>query len=207
VLLPRLSAAQNLGWIVCVVYSTIPSFWLIIHPKAEYWRSRRRSPYRILLPYWIALWIAVGAVTWPWRRFELYRTTWTWVPAAALIGVGLWIYKYASQDFTAAQLGGVPEVQRGARSQRLVTAGIRSRVRHPVYMAHLCELIAWSIGSGLLVCYVLTAFAIVTGAIMIRTEDAELENRFGDEYRAYRDAVAAIVPSRSIYNPDKPKAG
>ena len=39
-------------------------------------------------------------------------------------------------------------------------------------------MLAWSIGTGLVVCWALTAFAIVTGTIMIRMEDAELEERF-----------------------------
>jgi protein-S-isoprenylcysteine O-methyltransferase Ste14 len=53
---------------------------------------------------------------------------------------------------------------------------------------------AWSLGTGLLVCWLLTAFAIITGAVMIRMEDAELEKRFGAEFMAYRRAVPAILP-------------
>ena len=37
-------------------------------------------------------------------------------------------------------------------------------------------------------------FAAITGAIMIRREDAELEQRFGDIYRQYRDRVPALLP-------------
>jgi protein-S-isoprenylcysteine O-methyltransferase Ste14 len=188
-----------LGWVACVVYATIPSFWLLIHPRAEYWRARQRSPYRVLVPIWIALWIAVGAVTWAWRQSALYTTRWTWIPAAALLLAGFSIYKRSRRNFTAAQLGGVPELRHG-RCDRLVTTGIRSRVRHPVYLGHLCEMLAWSIATGLVVCYTLTAFAIVTGSIMIRLEDTELERRFGEEYRAYRKSVPAIVPGRTIYN-------
>jgi len=51
-------------------------------------------------------------------------------------------------------------------------------------------------GTGLLVCWVLTGFAIATGAVMIRMEDAELERRFGDEYRRYRERVPAVLPVR-----------
>ena len=40
-------------------------------------------------------------------------------------------------------------------------------VQHPVYLAHLCEMLAWSVGTGLAVCWGLTAFAVVTGAVMI----------------------------------------
>jgi len=54
-------------------------------------------------------------------------------------------------------------------------------------------MLAWSIGTGLAVCWALTAFAIITGAVMIRMEDTELEKRFGDSYRAYRSAVPAVL--------------
>jgi protein-S-isoprenylcysteine O-methyltransferase Ste14 len=55
-------------------------------------------------------------------------------------------------------------------------------------------MLAWSIGTGLLVCWALTAFAMVTGAGMIRMEDAELEKRFGKKYLDYRARVPAVVP-------------
>lgn len=67
-------------------------------------------------------------------------------------------------------------------------------MRHPVYLAHLCEMIAWSLGTGVAVCWGLTAFAIATGAVMIRMEDAELEKRFGAEFVEYRKRVPAVVP-------------
>jgi hypothetical protein len=41
---------QTIAWLACVVHSTIPAFWLMIHPFADRWRARRRSPYRVLLP-------------------------------------------------------------------------------------------------------------------------------------------------------------
>ena len=68
-------------------------------------------------------------------------------------------------------------------------------------------MVAWSVGSGLAVCYGLTAFALVSGGIMIRLEDAELEQRFGDAYRAYRTLVPAVIPRvlalhRSIDGPN-----
>jgi protein-S-isoprenylcysteine O-methyltransferase Ste14 len=185
---------KTLGWFVCVVYATIPSFWLTIHPRVDYWRGRLRSPYRILLPLWIGMWIVLGLATLPWREVALYSTQWTWVPALALFGCGFWIYSQAVKNFSGAQLGGVPEVLPGHKEHQLVTSGIRARVRHPVYLGHLCEMVAWSFGTGLAVLYALTAFAVFTGAIMIRLEDAELERRFGEEYRKYRSAVPAVIP-------------
>jgi protein-S-isoprenylcysteine O-methyltransferase Ste14 len=185
---------RTLGWLACVVYSTIPSFWLMVHPRAHRWRKSERSPFRVLVPAWIVMWIGVGALTGPWRSAALYSTPWSWIPAAFLFAVGIYIYSHAGAHFSWAQLGGLPEVRAGNQDQRLVTTGIRARVRHPVYLGHLCELLAWSVGTGQLVCWLLTAFAIVSGAVMIRLEDDELEKRFGEEYRKYQSTVPTVLP-------------
>jgi protein-S-isoprenylcysteine O-methyltransferase Ste14 len=185
---------RTLGWLLCAIYSTIPSFWLLIHTRAAYWRSRPSSPYRVLIPLWIAMWTIAATITAPWRNLRLYDTPWTWIPALVLFAAGLWLYAKSGAGFTAKQLGGLPEVRPNHPETRLVTTGIRSRVRHPVYLAHLCEMLAWTIGTGLAVCFALTAFAILTGAIMIRKEDAELEARFGEPYRLYRNQVPAVIP-------------
>jgi protein-S-isoprenylcysteine O-methyltransferase Ste14 len=177
-----------------VVYSTIPLFWLMIHPLAERWRSRRRSPYRVLLPVWMAMWVVIALITARWRSLTLYRVDWPCIPAVVLFAMGFLIYSRSGKNFSVKQLGGLPEVHGGNREQRLVEDGIRARVRHPVYLAHLCEMLAWSVGTGRAVCWGLTVFAIITGAVMIRMEDAELEKRFGDTYRAYRMRVPAIIP-------------
>jgi protein-S-isoprenylcysteine O-methyltransferase Ste14 len=185
---------QTLGWLACVVYATIPSFWLMIHPHAAYWRSRAQSPYRVLIPLWIGMWMVVGLLTAPGRRIGLYHTAWAWLPASFLFALGIWLYRRAGATFTPRQLRGFPELRIGPAEQRLVTTGIHAHVRHPVYLAHLCEMLAWSIGTGLTVCYGLTAFAIVTGGFMLPMEDTELEQRFGDPYCAYKDSVPAIFP-------------
>ncbi len=181
------------GWLACVVYSTVPLFWFMVHPRADKWREQRRSPFRVLLPGWAAMWIVIGVVTWPWRHVVLYSSAWTWIPAGALLLTGFFLYSRSGVHFSWAQLGGLPEVRAGHRDDRLVTTGLRARVRHPVYLAHFCEMLAWSIGTGLVVCWVLTAFAMITGAVMIRMEDAELEKRFGEEFRNYRRRVPALI--------------
>ena len=185
---------RTLGWLACVAYSTIPLFWLMVHSRAHIWRQRGRSPFRVLVPAWLVIWIIVAAFTSPWRSTTLYSTWWSWLPAVLLFAVGIFVYSRAGAHFSWAQLGGLPELRAGHSDDRLVTTGIRAHVRHPVYLGHLCEMLAWSIGTGLVVCWVLTAFAIVTGAVMIRMEDAELEKRFGQEYRTYRSAVPAVLP-------------
>jgi len=186
---------RTLGWIACVIYSTIPSFWLMIHPRAHRWRERSGSPYKVLVPAWIGMWIVVAAITAHWRQAAIYEVWWSSIPAVFLFALGLRLYQLAKFDFSQMQLYGLPEIVAGHQEQRLVTTGIRARVRHPVYLGHLLEMFAWSIGTGLIVCWALTGFAIVTGSVMIRLEDAELEKRFGEEFASYRAHVPAVVPT------------
>src|SRR5579885_253433 len=113
-----------LGWIACVVYSTIPLFWFLIHPWAEHWRSRRSSPYMVLLPAWWLMWVVVGRVTFHWRELRFYWGFWTWIPAALLFAAGFWLYSRSGKNFSAQQLGGLPEVLGGDKRQSLVTTGI-----------------------------------------------------------------------------------
>jgi protein-S-isoprenylcysteine O-methyltransferase Ste14 len=183
-----------LAWLACVVYSTIPLFWLMVHPRAHKWRAKRRSPFLVLVPAWITMWIGFAALTGPWRTVTIYSSRWTWLPAALLFFTGIFLYSRAGAHFSLAQLAGLPEVRADHHDDRLVTTGIRAHVRHPVYLAHLCEMLAWSLGTGLLVCWLLTGFAIATGTVMMRMEDAELEKRFGDEFRDYRSTVPAVLP-------------
>jgi protein-S-isoprenylcysteine O-methyltransferase Ste14 len=185
---------RTFGWLACVVYSSIPSFWLMVHPRAHRWRTQVRSPFRFLVPAWITMWVGLAALTGPWHSARAYETAWTWLPAVSLFSLGIFLYAKAGAHFSWAQLGGLPEVRTNRPDERLVTTGIRSRVRHPVYLAHLCEMVAWSLGTGMLVCWFLTAFAILTGAVMIRMEDAELQRRFGEQFQSYRSAVPAVFP-------------
>ena len=55
-----------------------------------------------------------------------------------------------------------------------MTSGVRERVRHPIYLGHLLELIGWTLGSGMVVVLCLLVFAVFTGVVMLEMEDAEL---------------------------------
>jgi protein-S-isoprenylcysteine O-methyltransferase Ste14 len=185
---------RTVGWLFAIVLSTVPSFWFLVHSRAEYWRGRRGARFRILGPLWIAMWVAVGAISWRWRHVTLYDSPLSWLAAVPFFAIGFYLYHRARARFSLAQLTGRPEIEGDKFEQRLVTTGIRARVRHPVYLGHLCELIGWCLGTGLAVIYGLTVFAIVTGAVMVRMEDDELGRRFGTPYRQYRKATPAVIP-------------
>jgi len=191
------AAVDILALLACSGYCTIPLFWLMMHPFMERWRGRGRCTYLFVLPAWAGIIAIAFAIVWPFRFARLYVNWFAWAPASICFLLGFSIYSAAFRSFDRTQVSGLAELEPDRHRQQLITTGIRSRVRHPIYLGHLCEIIGWCIGTGLITLYVLAAFAVIMGAVMIRMEDRELEARFGQAYRQYRARVPAVVPRLS----------
>ncbi|MGA2904775.1 MAG: isoprenylcysteine carboxylmethyltransferase family protein [Candidatus Korobacteraceae bacterium] len=188
------SAIDLLALLACSVYCTIPLFWLVVHPFIAKWRPRGRRAYALILPAWAAFIAIAFVLIWPFRFAHFYSNWFAWAPAILLFLLGFSIYSAAFKSFHRTQVSGLAELEPDRHRQELITTGIRSRVRHPIYLGHLCEIVGWCVGTGLIPLYILAAFAILTGTLMITIEDRELESRFGDQYRAYRRSVPAVIP-------------
>ncbi len=189
-----LSILDVVGLLVGSVYCTIPVFWLVFHPFVERWRQYGRRSYMAILPAWGVFIAAAFAIGWPFRHLHLYEIKVPWVMGVLFILAGFSIYRSSSQGFDRAKVSGLAELEPGQHDQKLVVTGIRTQVRHPIYLGHLCEVFGWTVGTGSIALCGLLLFAVITGAIMIRKEDAELEARFGDLYRQYRNTVPALLP-------------
>jgi protein-S-isoprenylcysteine O-methyltransferase Ste14 len=180
-------------WMASVLYSSVPLFWFVVHPFAGSWRKMGRSPYRVVLPVWAALIFILGWIAWPGRAAPLYSSPWMWVPAALLLIFGLSLYVRVSSSFGAHKLSGEAELRPTEHPQELVTTGMHSCMRHPIYVAHLANFAGWTIGGGLVVSYVLFAISIlVTFPLMIQVEERELTERFGPGYREYQKKVPLL---------------
>ena len=177
-------------WLVGVVYSSIPLFWFAIHPLAARWRKMKRSPYLALLPIWAAIVAAEGWITWPWHGLRLYSTPWMWLPALLLFVIGVRTYARIFSEFGGHKLSGEAELRPQEHEQELVTTGLHASMRHPIYLAHLSNFAAWTLGSGLTVNFVLLAISLaITFPAMIAMEERELLARFGARYREYQTRV------------------
>jgi protein-S-isoprenylcysteine O-methyltransferase Ste14 len=186
------SAALTVAWLLGLIYATIPSYWLVVHPFAQKWRARKGRIYTPLGAFWLLVIIVAGTVTWRWRLDTLYHTAWSLLPAGVLAAIDIYLLRKIGVEFGSDRLIGRHELNPQQSDQRLITTGMHARMRHPIYLAHLIMLLALTVGSGLVVMFGLLAFAVLTGAFMIRAEDAELEKRFGAQYREYRKRVPAI---------------
>ena len=123
----------------------------------------------------------------------MYSLRWMWAPAAVLLLLGLSIYACVGPSFSAHKLSGEAELRPDQYAQELVTRGLHSRMRHPIYVAHLTNFAGCAIGSGLVVSYILLGFSVVlTFPLMIWLEERELAVRFGESYREYRQRVPLL---------------
>lgn len=182
---------RTTAWQIAAVYATIPCLWLLVHPFTDFWR-KNRAPIKSMGLVWLAMWAMARWIIWPYRNLLVYSTSLTIVPGLVFIGLGFYIYCHIG-EFGFARLAGHSEMTAN-KPQLLITHGIHGRVRHPIYLAHLCCLLGLAISSGLVAVYALVAFALITGIFLIRLEDKELEQRFGEEFRAYRVRIPALIP-------------
>jgi protein-S-isoprenylcysteine O-methyltransferase Ste14 len=120
---------------------------------------------------WFALWAAVIA---------------TRVPAGPRFyaGMGLTAVSFVLWMVARFQLGS--SFRATAQAHKLVTTGLYSRFRNPIYLfgqlAFLGLAIAWNTILG----YAVVALLIPVQMLRARKERAVLDKAFGDEYRAYR---------------------
>ncbi|HEY5175777.1 MAG TPA: isoprenylcysteine carboxylmethyltransferase family protein [Terriglobales bacterium] len=185
---------DSFALLACSVYGTIPLFWFVVHPFVVRWRATGRRAYAFIIPVWGGF-IAIAFLSmWPFRSLHFYASWFAWAPAAVFFLLGFSIYRAGFQRFDRAQVSGLAELEPDRHRQQLITTGIRARVRHPIYLGHLCEIIGWCLETGLVVLYALAGFAVIAGAVMIGMEDRELEARFGETFREYRQRVPGVLP-------------
>jgi protein-S-isoprenylcysteine O-methyltransferase Ste14 len=189
-------------WMVSVLYSSIPLFWFAIHPFTDRWRRMLRSPYRLLLPIWAGILALLVGSTWPWKDRQIYSVPliyWFWIPALPLFALSLYTYSRIFSEFGAHRLSGEAELRPAEHEQVLVTAGLHSRLRHPIYVAHLCHMAAWTLAGGLLVSFILLGISLfLTFPWMIWLEERELEKRFGQSFRDYKRTVP-LLPRKLFF--------
>ena len=77
----------------------------------------------------------------------------------------------------------------------LVTDGLYARLRHPQYLGLILLVIAFLIMWPTILTILLAPFLIGRYILLAREEDGELEKKFGEDFRRYRETVPAFIPS------------
>jgi protein-S-isoprenylcysteine O-methyltransferase Ste14 len=83
------------------------------------------------------------------------------------------------------------------RPDYVVDTGVFHYVRHPMYLASMLGLVAFAISSLSLICFGLLIVVFAFFNYIATYEEKVLEDRFGDEYRAYEARTGKWLPRLS----------
>lgn len=131
----------------------------------------------LLNPGWMA-WSKIGLPEWArWFGFGL-----------GLVNVGLIYWLFASIGT------GITPVSATRKEHKLVTHGIYRWVRHPLYTIGSSLYISFGLMADNWFIILLAAVAFVAMAIRTPKEEANLIEKFGDEYREYMKRTGRFFP-------------
>lgn len=197
VLVMAAAAGGSVIALCLLVLGRIPTEWMIVGPFA--FRPARPAPHVAItllqmLVFWgfflVAVPLVIAALERRWG-VALEFTAWPVgiVTLAAASALGVW------SALTMSVLGkGTPLPS--AMPTRLVVAGPYRWVRNPMAVAGIVQ----GVAVGLILSSLLVVAYAVIGSLLwnyaVRPlEEADLERRFGEEYRRYRDGVRCWVPA------------
>ncbi len=92
--------------------------------------------------------------------------------------------------------GGLAQLRGLETIDHLVTTGLYSRLRHPMYAGFVLWIVGWVVCGGALASLAVALPCI--GGILSwrRAEERALEARYGEAYRRYRETVPRWLPRR-----------
>lgn len=200
---PAASLGQALAVNLVLVLAFALPHSLLARRSFKAWLTRglpsafERSLYVLVASASLALlmwrWRPIPTVVWEVEGAVPSRLLW------GLFAAGWVLAVLASKSLGHARLFGLAGCWRWARGEEppplaLKTNGLYGRLRHPMYLGFAIGV--WvtpcmSVGH-LLLALAMTAYLFAG----VSFEERDLERRFGEEYRAYRKRVPAILPWR-----------
>ena len=205
VLIMAAAAGGSVVALSLVALGRVPTEWITAGPFA--FRTARRGPHVLLtvlqmLGFWgFFLVVAPLVIAWLEQRWGLRVEAPLAYPGLALLvlasALGVW------SAITMATVGrGTPLPS--AMPASLVVAGPYRWVRNPMAVAGIVQGVAVGLvlSSWLVVAYALIGSVLWNYAVRPR-EEADLAQRFGDDYAEYRDTVRCWVPQSPRSDSDR----
>jgi protein-S-isoprenylcysteine O-methyltransferase Ste14 len=120
------------------------------------------------------------------------------------MGLGTLIALQRRKYLTFRILSGLPQVSAQEYPGTLLTQGVYGKIRHPRYVEVTLWVLGYALISNYLVMYLATLLTVPSLLLIVAMEERELEERFGEEWRVYRDRVPRFIP-RSVWAGAKKK--
>jgi len=104
----------------------------------------------------------------------------------AVPGLVRWTGLGAVLAALALAIGGLVQLRGLENIDHLVTSGLFSRIRHPMYTGFMLWIAGWVVRSGAAVSLVVALVCIGNILYWRRLEETALESQYGEDYRRYR---------------------
>ncbi len=185
-----------LDWVaaaVLILQLPIPLFWLMVHPRVEFWRRHVWAGF--LVPGALA-WGGMAAFLYAFRGrlFASERAPWWGIAVGlALVAADLCLLYRVEHELGRSRLVGHAELKGGGE---LATEGLYARVRHPRYAGMMFAVLGACLIAGTLQLWVVAAAWWLLALAAVRLEERELRARFGAAYDAYCTRVPRFLPFR-----------
>jgi protein-S-isoprenylcysteine O-methyltransferase Ste14 len=142
-----------------------------------------------VIPFWLTRW----------------RAQLSWAPLVRFVGLVLLVAGIVVlvQAFGRFVFEGRGTPSPTAPTDRLVVGGLYRYVRNPMYVAVLAAIVGQALwfGQPVLLGYAVLVWAAVVSFVRWY-EEPHLAERYGESYRAYRDAVPGWIPRVRPWSPN-----
>lgn len=184
----------------CLVVIGLPpglAWWFVIHPFVDVWRHVGA---RITITVGMIL-LVLSMVPLYWARDTLLMadlgTSWVMVVVgAACLVVSVTIALKRKKYLTMGILVGMPELEEGGKGGSLLTEGPYAMSRNPRYVEAIVGVFGYAAISNYVGAYLIAVVTVPIVHLIVILEEAELRDRFGDEYATYCARVPRYLPKR-----------
>ena len=182
------------------LYLPVPLYMIWIHAFGRVWKKMGPASYAI---HWTLYIVTVAAVVlchrvWVWRAWP-----WpAWISWTGLfsLAIAAWLAYRTYATIPAKTLLTFRQI-RPDGDRRLIRDGILGTIRHPRYVMFTLLSLGNLLITGYPLVLVSLAVTIVVFAAVIRLEENELREYFGEEFEEYRRAVPAFFPRMTGRSP------
>lgn len=191
------SLTDILALAVLMLQALVPLFWIPVHGFSKFFRKLGIFTYVAPLITWVPVaWLIYS------NRDLLLNHRLDLPMIIHALGWLIFISGMMLQLWTLRLLKlwgivGLPEVTDIVAS-RIITTGPFSVVRHPTYLSHFIMYAGVFLITGVYAVGIITLLdVVIVNLFVIPLEDRELLERFGDDYRRYKDRVPGFFPGIS----------
>lgn len=181
-----------LALITIILWPVIPLFWIPVHYASKIFKNFGLFTYLMSFIIWLPLAYFIYKNRNIFLQSKIDVAVGLPIVGIVFLAIGMLLHIWTARILGLWGIIGVPEISDKIKG-RLVTEGPFSTIRHPTYLAHTLMFSGIFLITGVIAVGIITVFdLLVVNLLIIPLEEKELLNRFGEEYKFYKEKV----PSR-----------